>query len=105
MPAVQSHTGRQCQFLVSAPRVVLRVQGFQAFARDMGVDGGGGYIGMPQQHLHRTQIRAVIEQMRGESVAQGVRRELLRDTRLQRVFAYQQPKRHAAHGGAPIAEE
>ena len=72
MPAVQSHTGRQCQFLVSAPRVVLRVQGFQAFARDMGVDGRGRNIGMPQQHLHRAQICTVVEQMRGKSVAQGV---------------------------------
>ena len=54
------------------PGVVLRVQGFEAFARDMGVDGRGRNIGMPQQHLHRAQICTVVEQMRGKSVAQGV---------------------------------
>jgi hypothetical protein len=38
----------------------------------MGVDGGGGDVGMAQQHLHRAQVGPVVEQMRGKGVAQRV---------------------------------
>ena len=63
--------------------MVLRVQGFQAFTRHMGVDGGGGNVGVTQQHLHGLRIGPVVEpvpgryvasawQVRGKVVAQGV---------------------------------
>ena len=38
----------------------------------MGVDGGGGDVCMPQEHLDRPQVRSVIEQMGGKGVPQGV---------------------------------
>jgi hypothetical protein len=53
--------------------MVLRMQRLQALTRHMGVNRGGGNVGMSQQHLHRPQICAVVEQMRGEGMAQGVR--------------------------------
>ena len=53
--------------------MVLRVDLAQPFAGHMGVDGGGGNVCMPQQKLDHTQIRAVVEQMRGKGVAQGMR--------------------------------
>ncbi len=59
--------------LDSTARMVGSVQLAQALPRHMGVDGGGGDVGMAQQQLHRTQVGAVVEQMRGEGVAQGVR--------------------------------
>jgi hypothetical protein len=53
--------------------MMLRMQRLQAFTRDMGVDGGGGNIGMTQQHLHSPQIGTMVQQMRGKGMAQGVR--------------------------------
>ena len=48
------------------------MQRLQAFTRDMGVDGGGGNIGMAQEHLNSPQIGTVVEQVRGKRMAQGV---------------------------------
>jgi len=52
--------------------VVLGVQAFEPLARHMGVNGGGGNIGVAQQHLDRAQIGTVVEQMGGKGMAQGV---------------------------------
>ena len=56
-----------------AARVVLCVQLLEAFACHVGVDGGGGNIGMAQQQLHHAQIGAVVEQVGGKGMAQRVR--------------------------------
>lgn len=40
---------------------------------EVGVDLGGANIGVPEQFLHRAQIRAGFEQVGGEGVAQHVR--------------------------------
>lgn len=45
----------------------------QSRTRHMGVDLRRREITVPEQHLHHTQVGAVIEQMGGEGVAQGVR--------------------------------
>ena len=37
---------------------------------DMGVDLGSREVAVPQQHLHHAQIRAMVEQMRGEGMTQ-----------------------------------
>ena len=42
-------------------RVVLCMQNFEPLARHVGVDGGGGNVRMPQQHLHRPQISAMVK--------------------------------------------
>ena len=54
--------------------MVLLVQLFEALAGDVGVDGGGGNIGVAQQQLHHAQIRAVIEQGRGENMTRDMAR-------------------------------
>jgi hypothetical protein len=53
--------------------MVLSVQAFEPLAGDVGVNGGGRNVRMTQKHLHRAQVRTVIEQMRGKRMAQGVR--------------------------------
>jgi hypothetical protein len=55
-----------------ASGVVLGMQRLEPFPRHMGVDGGGGDVGMPQQHLHGAQVGPVVDQMRGKCVAQRV---------------------------------
>ena len=42
------------------------VQFLEPFPRDMGVDLGGGDVGMPQHHLNGTQIRTGFQKMAGE---------------------------------------
>ena len=53
--------------------MVLRMQRTQALARHVRVNGGGGNVDVAQQHLHRSQVSAVVEQVRGKGVAQRVR--------------------------------
>src|SRR5947209_7216533 len=45
----------------------------QAAAVDMGVDLGGGDVGMAEQELERAEVGAAFEQMGGEGVTQHVR--------------------------------
>ena len=50
-----------------------------AFSRspgDVGVDLGGGDVGVAEQGLHRAQIGAALQQVGGEGVAQDVRTDL-----------------------------
>jgi hypothetical protein len=54
------------------PGVVLRMQHLQPFSGHMGVDGGGGNVGVSQQHLHGPQVCPMIKQMRSKGVAQGM---------------------------------
>jgi len=46
----------------------------------MGVDHGGGHIGVAQQFLHRSDVTAALKQMRGEAVPKRVWRCRLGDT-------------------------
>ena len=59
----------------SAARMVQRVQLLQPLARHVGVDRRRRDVGVAEQHLHRAQVGAVVEQVRREGVAQRVRRE------------------------------
>ena len=44
----------------------------QGGVREVGVDLGGGQVGVAEQLLHGAQVGAALEQMRGERMAQGV---------------------------------
>src|SRR5580704_10305288 len=57
----------------SAARMVLGVQFLETLARDVRVDLRGRQVAVPEQHLHHAQVRAMVEQVRGEGVPQGVR--------------------------------
>jgi len=41
--------------------MVLRMEAFHTLTRDVGVDLGGGKIRVPEQHLHDSQVRPMIE--------------------------------------------
>ena len=53
-------------------RMMCRMQLFQPLPRHMRINLRSRNICMAQQHLHHAQIRAVIEQVGSEGVAQGV---------------------------------
>ncbi len=57
---------------VLAPRMVLGVELLEPLPGDVGIDLGGGEVAVAEQHLHYPQVGAVIEQMGGEGVTQGV---------------------------------
>ena len=45
----------------------------QALVEDVGVDLGRGDVGVPEEFLHDAQVRAVLQEVTGEGVAQDVR--------------------------------
>jgi hypothetical protein len=73
---------------------------FEPFARHMGIDLGGREIAMTKQHLHHAQICAMIEQMGGEGVAQGMGRERLADPGLDGIALDELPEGLAGHAVA-----
>ncbi len=56
----------------SAARMVFGMQLLEALAGNVGIDLGGGNVAVAEQHLHDTQVGAVVEQVRGEGMAQYV---------------------------------
>ena len=59
--------------ILSAPWVMQGVQFLHTLAGDVRVDLRRREITVAEEHLHDTQIRAVVQQVRRESVAQSVR--------------------------------
>lgn len=53
--------------------MMLLMQRLQPCLRDMRINLRCGEVGMAEEHLDHTQVGAVVEQVRGESMAQGVR--------------------------------
>src|SRR3990167_8415494 len=90
-PSTASHP------IASTARVVLLVQLPQSLPRYLGVDLRGRNVGVSQQHLHHAQISTVVEQVCRKRMAQGVRRQVLGDARVQRVLLDQLPEHLAAH--------
>src|SRR6185436_15937030 len=89
----------------SSPRVMFRVQCLQALARDVRVDLRGGDVGVTEKELHDPQVGTVVDEVRGESVAQNVRRELLGGYRALTVAADQVPERLPRHAGSARGEK
>jgi hypothetical protein len=54
-------------------RMMLRMNLLKPLSCHMRVDLRGGNVSMAQQQLHHAQIGAVVQQMRGKCMAQGVR--------------------------------
>ena len=58
--------------------VVLLDKPPQPLLDDMGIDLGGRDVGVAEELLHRTQIRAVLQEMAGEGMTEHVRRDARR---------------------------
>ncbi len=91
--------------LLLAARMKLLVQGFEAVAVDMGVNLGGGDIGVAQHHLHPAQVGAVSKEMGGKGVAEDMGADLFVDAVGAGKFADNLPEAQASHGFAAIADE
>ena len=72
--------------LASATRVVPLVQLPQPLTRDVGVDRRRRDVRVAQQHLHRAQVGAVVQQVRRKGVSQRVGRQRRMDAGRLRVF-------------------
>ena len=53
--------------------------------RDMSIDLRCGYIGVAQHCLYSPQVRAVVQEVSGKGVAQGVRRNIGPDPGFERI--------------------
>ena len=58
----------------------------QAFRLDMGIDFRGADVRVPEQELHRAQVRAALQQVCGKGMPEGMGRDCSTDTRHQGVF-------------------
>ena len=81
------------------------MQALQPLAGDVGVDGGGGDVGVAQQHLHGAQVGAVVEQVGGEGVAQGVGGQGGGDVGGFGLFFHDHPEHHPGHAATPGGDE
>jgi hypothetical protein len=71
----------------------------------MGIDLGGGDVGMAEHHLDRPQVGAMAEEMAGEGVADHMGRDFLGDARHQCRFAEDLPESQPGHAGAAAGDE
>ncbi len=58
--------------LLSARLIQRRVDGQTATLKDMGVDHGGTHVFVAEEFLNSSNIVTILQQMRGEAVAQGM---------------------------------
>src|SRR6266571_2453360 len=79
---------------MSGARVELLVNRSQILTIDVGVDLRRGNVDVTEHLLHRSQICAALQQMRGERVTQRVWRDRLGDSRLIDVLAQNFPGSH-----------
>jgi len=80
--------------------VKLLVEFFQSAAGDLGVDLGGGQIGMAQHRLDRSQVGAALQKVRGKGMSQHVRGNRAVDPGQPHIFFQQLPAAHGAISGA-----
>src|SRR2546422_4580656 len=71
----------------------------------MRVQLGGRQVRVPEHFLHGAQVRPAFEQVRGERVAQRVRRDVLREPRLPRGALDDGPRSDARQRRAPGIEK
>ena len=77
----------------------------QPLLGDMGINLRRRQIRMPEKHLHRAKISAVVEKVRSKGVAQGVRREVTTDVRHQAVSLDHMPAGLPRHRPGPPGNE
>ncbi len=78
---------------------------FQSVLVDMGVDLGGGDVGMAKHELHGAQVRAMSQEVGGKGVTQHVRGDGFADPGRPRRFLDDLPETETAHGAAPVADK
>ena len=71
----------------------------------MGINLGGRYVGVAQHGLQASQVGAAFQQVRGESVADDMRRQVVENPGLLAVPAQQLPESLPRHGAAAIGDE
>ena len=89
----------------SATGVMGLVQRMKPLPGHMGVDLGGGQIRVAEKHLDNTQVRPMIEEMRGKRMPERMGREVLPDTHSHGVVPDTVPESLTRHGGCPVTGE
>src|SRR5512136_1327946 len=84
----------------SGPGVMTTMDLLQSILRDVGIDLGGGDVGVAQHHLDGADVRTTLQEVGGKGVAQGVRGNLLADSRSESISPDHLPKRLTREGTA-----
>ena len=77
----------------------------QALGTDVGVNLGGGDVGVTEHFLDGAEIGAVIHEVGSEAVAEHVGRYVFADIGLAGGVFHQLPNAGAAHGATALGEE
>src|SRR6185295_5872729 len=96
---------KQLSLSESGPRVEAIVDRPEPRFEHVCVDLCGREVGVAEHQLDRTQVRAALEQMRGERVAQHVRAERARQVGFARVLLENLPEPDAAQRAAARVHE
>src|SRR5579862_6384948 len=91
--------------ITSTARMKLAVDASQIFAVDVCVNLRGRDVRVPEHVLHRTQVGAALEQVRGEGVAECVWRDAAADPRRGHVFPQDFPGAHSGERRAAGVEQ
>src|SRR3989339_427472 len=89
----------------SAPWVEFLVGAFEAVAVHMGVNLGGGDVGMAQHHLHGAEIRAMFQQVGGKGVAEHMGADFFVDSLPACALLDDLPETQAGHGFAVAGDK
>src|SRR6266850_2217844 len=81
------------------------VDAAEPLAIDVRVDLRGRDVGVTEHLLHRPEVGAVLEEMRGEGMPENVRAEPAVDVALHGVFFQLHPETLPRHRGAPVLDE
>src|SRR5512143_4285711 len=73
--------------------------------RHVGVNLGGGNVGVSQHDLDASKVRAALHQMRGKTVPDDVRGQPAENSNAASMLADQGPERLAGHGRSARGDE
>ena len=96
---------RQHAFLCLGTRMKFSVDVQQAIARHVGINLRGADIRVAEQFLNHAQIRAMLQQMRGKTVTQHVRRNIALHASAFHSFLNALPKRYRGKRPATTIEK
>jgi len=81
------------------------VNGLESACVHMGIDLGGGNVGMAEHHLHRAEICPACQQVGGKGMPHSVRADFFVDSPVDGQLPDDLPEPVSGHGPAPVTDK
>lgn len=85
--------------------MIFFINSGQLLMGNMGINLSGGNISMTQKLLDGAQVGAIIQQMGGKAVPEGVGMDLMGDISLKGILSQEFPETHPGHLFSPAVEK